>query len=135
MELSQQCDIQIKLHIENKTKNIPPMRGQNSSIVTTVYVNIINDNNNNRDNRSSNPSYFVTSTSSNIATDTSNNVVPSTTQSFVPSDIELSIPPHYYSPSVPFEETFGTPPHSSSFDDDDDAMQMYNNLISGGQAV
>jgi hypothetical protein len=62
-------------------------------------------------------------------------MLPGTTPSFVPSDIEISIPPHYYNPSVLFEETFGTPPYSSSFDDEDDAMQRYNDLISGGQTA
>jgi hypothetical protein len=133
IELSQHCDVQIKLQIQNKTKNVPPIPGRSSSVVTEVTITN-NNNNNNGDNRSSNPSDFVTSL--NVAIDTLTNVVPTTTPSIAPSDIELSIPPHYYSPSLPSEEISDTPPHSSLFDDyDDTTVEMYNNLISGAQTA
>jgi hypothetical protein len=54
-----------------------------------------------------------------------------TTPSFVPPDIEPCLSSHYYSPTdPPFGESSDTPPHSPSFDDDD-AIQRYNDLISG----
>jgi hypothetical protein len=86
LELTKQCEFHMKLQMENKTKNVPTVRGQNSSIVTNIDVNI-NDNANaanDWDNRSSNPSDFVTSSSFvpstplNVVTLT--NVVPSTPQ-------------------------------------------------------
>jgi hypothetical protein len=121
-----------KILLENKTKNVPPIWGQSSSIVTPVDVNINNNNNNNvndGDNGSSNPSDFVTSTSSNVAT--SINVVSVTTPSFVPAGMEITIPSHVFSPTVPFGESSDTPLHSPSFDDDDDAIGRYNDLING----
>jgi hypothetical protein len=127
--------------MEKKAKNVPYVRGQNSTIVTELTITNNNNNVNDGDNRSSNPSDFVTSSSfapftpSNVVINTSTNVVSTTTPSFVPPEIELSIPPHYYSPSLLSEETSDTPPHSSLYDDiDDDAtVEMYNNLINGGQ--
>jgi hypothetical protein len=49
--------------MENKTKNVPSVQGQSSNIVTNIDVNIndIANDVNDRDNRSSNPSDFVTS--------------------------------------------------------------------------
>jgi hypothetical protein len=123
VELSEQCDVQIKLQIENKTKSVPPIRGQSSSVVTELSItsnNNNNNNNNNGDNRSSNPSDFVTSsssvtsTSSNVDIDTSNNVVSVATPSFVPSDIEQNISLHYYNPSIPFADTSDSPPTFST---------------------
>jgi hypothetical protein len=125
--LSEQYDVQIKLRLENKTKNVPPIWGQSSSIVTTVDVNINNNNNTNTNNNNNvNDEDFVTSTSSSSVTssssDTSNNVVFVTTPSFVPPDIEPSLSSHYFSPTVtPFGESSDTPPHSPSFDDDEAA--------------
>jgi hypothetical protein len=60
LELSRDCDVQIKLRLENKMKNAPPIRGQNSCIVTTVDVNINNNNNTNNSNNV-NDEGFVTS--------------------------------------------------------------------------
>jgi hypothetical protein len=56
-----------------------------------------------------------------------------TTPSFVPSEIQPSISLHYYSPSIPFGEASDSPPHSTL--SDDDAAEMYRNLINGAQTV
>jgi hypothetical protein len=105
-------------------KNVRPIRGQSSTIVTDVIITNNNNNNvNDGDNCSSNPSDFGTS----------NNVVSVTTPSFVSSNFELSIPPRYYSPTIPFGETSDSPPHSPL--SDDDAAEMYRNLIGGTQTV
>jgi hypothetical protein len=57
-----------------------------------------------------------------------------TTPSFVPPDIELSLSSDYFSPTVPpFGESSDTPPHSPSFDDEEEAAARYDNLISGGK--
>jgi hypothetical protein len=92
--------------MENKTKNVPTVRGQNSSIVTNIDVNI-NDNRddvNDGGNRNSNPSDFVASSgfipSTQLNIVTSTNVVPSTTPSFVPPQIEFNLPSHAFSPSI-----------------------------------
>jgi hypothetical protein len=138
LELSQQCDLQIKLQIENKTKNIPSDLGQSSNIITNVDVN--NNNNtedvNDGDNRSSNPSDFVTSSSFVPSTPlnvvTSTNVVSSTTPSFVPPEIEITIPPHAFSPSIQSEDIPDFLPHSPL--SDDDAAAMYDDFIRGAQA-
>jgi hypothetical protein len=126
LELSEECNVQIKLRLENKKKNVPYVRGQSSSIVTTVDVNVNNNNNTNNNNNNVNDEDFVTSTSS--SSDSSNNVVSITTPSYVPP--EITIPSNAFSP-VPFEEGFATSPQSSMFDDDDEAAVRYQDLISG----
>jgi cytoskeletal protein RodZ len=123
---------------KKKMENVPIVREQNSNIIPNINVN---NNNNNGDNCSSNPSDFVTSSSFvpstpfNIITDSSTNVVSTTTPSFVPSEIEieLTIPSHYYSPSISITETSDSPSHTPL--SNDDVAAMYNNLIRGAQAV
>jgi hypothetical protein len=99
--------------IKQKMSHLFPIRGQNSSIVTTVDVNI--NNNNNTNNNNVNDEDFVTSTSSN--SDSSNNVVSVTTPSFLLP--EITLPSCAFSPCFQSEESSYTPPHSPSFDDDD----------------
>jgi hypothetical protein len=112
-------------------KNAPPIRGQNSSIVTAVDVNINNNNNTNNNNYVNDEGFVTSTTSSNVAT--SNNVVSVTTPSFVPPKVEFSLPSHAFSPSIRSGEISDSPPHSPL--SDDDAAEMYSNLIRGAQAA
>jgi malic enzyme len=138
LELSHQGDVQIQL--KNKMKNVPYVQGQSWTIVTDVIITNNNNNVNDGNNRSSNPSDFVTSSSfvpstpSNIITDTSTNVVSVTTPSFVPP--EITIPSCAFSPCFQSEELSNTSPHPPSFDDDDDeTTAMFDELIRGAQAA
>jgi hypothetical protein len=84
---------------------------------------IINNNNNVNDENFVISSSSVTSSSS----DTSNNVVSVTTPNFVPPEMEITVPSCTFTPC--FQETSDTPPHSPSFDDDEEAATMYRDLI------
>jgi hypothetical protein len=88
--------------MENKMKNVPIVRGQSSSSVADV--NDGNDDTDDGNDANNSSSDFVTS--SNFVTTTPLNVVSTTTtQSFVPPQIELSLPPHTFSPSISSEDS------------------------------
>jgi hypothetical protein len=119
----------MQIQLKNETKNLPYVRGQSSTIVADMLIT--NNNTNSNTNNNVNDEGFVTSTTSSNVT-TSNNVMSVTTPSFVSPDISS----HYFSPTVtPFGETSDTPPHSPTFDDDEEVAARYHALISSAQTA
>jgi hypothetical protein len=148
-----QCELHIKQQIENKMRNVPIVRGQSSSSVIDVDVDI-NDGNDDADddeivdgNNINLPSLSIYNptgaktissppannfvTHSNFVTTIPLNVVSTTTtQSFVPT-----LPPHAYTPSASSEDVSYSFLPSTLDMTDELAATIYGNLILGVQAA